>query len=326
MWLGIFAVIVAVSYALIKFATAVHMRSLLGKRSALNLEAQKERGRLTSLEGKLQVARSRMGAIEQKLKVARRFKQETYDRLLLELPTQELSELGACINRNPVPEPRGVKIFHKLELSEKISATLGAMSVAVFQFRPDAGGADVAQVEDDFVRALGSASIPHTLHSIADADSGEERSAVVCTLDDPSAALKLTSDFIQQMSGNLAGSLKGIVLAGVNEDQYQEEAVSKLFARALERAIQLVAKAPDGTLLFNRAAYEGMDGERRLELFSKAEKLYAFKWQASETEEADKDVSDKPESGAAEDGGDDDGDPPPDRDQEPDRKQIESAS
>ncbi len=337
MWLGMFAVIVAVSYALIKFLSAVHMRRLLGKRSQLNLEVQRTRGRVTSLEGKLQVASSRMGAIEQKLNIARRFKQETYDRLLMELPTTQLSELRACINRNPVPEPRGVKIFHELELSERISATLGAMSVAVFQFRPGAGDADVDQIESDFIRALEAADIPNARHSVVDAGSGEETKAVVCTLDDPSAALELTCDFIQKTAGNVAGRLRGVVLAGVNEDQFQEETVSKLFAGALERAMQLAGSAPDGTLLFNRAAYESVGKDERLELFSKAEKLYVFKWQISE-KDAEDEAGQPAGDGGADKDGDDDGDPkdpknradgaddPPDRDQKPDRKEVESPS
>ena len=48
MWLGIFAVIVAVSYALIKFLTNAHMRRLVDRRGQLNLEAQKGRGRISA--------------------------------------------------------------------------------------------------------------------------------------------------------------------------------------------------------------------------------------------------------------------------------------
>ena len=107
MWVGIIAVIVAVSYALIKFLTNVHMRRIVDRRGQLNLEVQKVRGRVSSLDGKIQVARSQLGAIEQKLDVARRFKKEIHDRLRVELPDERLIELRSCISRHPVPEPGG---------------------------------------------------------------------------------------------------------------------------------------------------------------------------------------------------------------------------
>ena len=282
MWLGIFAVIIAVSYALIKFLTNVHMRRLVDKRGQLNLEVQKVRGRVSSLDGKIQVARSHLGAIEQKLDVARRFKKEIHDRLRVELPDERLIELRSCISRNPVPEPGGVRIFNELEIANKISTTLGAMSVAVFHAHIPAAGDE--SEEDGFVKTLEKAGVKSTRHTTVKSGSSDEIEAIVTTFDSPVDALELTQAFIQKASAQDVAELRGIVLAGVNENRVQADVIDRIFAKALERAMQSLATAPPGCLLLNRAAFDILTahGVTGLELpLDRTTQLYAFRWQTS---------------------------------------------
>ena len=285
MWLGIFAVIVAVSYALIKFLTNVHMRRLLDRRGQLNLEVQKGRGRVAALEGKLQVARSRLGAIEQKLDVARRFKKEIHDRLRVELPDARMVELCSCISRHPVPEPGGVRIFHELEIANRISSTLGAMSVAVFDPHIPAAGDEDADHSGGFVEALEKAGVTSTRHMTVKSGSPDEIEAIVCTFDSPIDALELTQEFIQNASARDVSELRGVLLAGVNENRVHEEVVDRIFAKALERAMQSLVTAPHGSLLLNRAAFDiaTAHGFAGIELLRRADQLYAFQWQTGES-------------------------------------------
>lgn len=229
MWLGIFTVIVAVSYALIKFLTNVHMRRLVNKRGQLNLEVQKVRGRVSSLDGKIQVARSHLSAIEQKLDVARRFKKETHDRLRVELPNDRLTELRSCISRNPVPEPGGVRISNELEIVNKISATLGAMSVAVFHAHIPA--ADDESEEDGFAKTLEEAGVKSTRHTTVKSGSSDEIEAIVMTFESPVDALELTQAFIRKTSAKNVAGLRGIVLAGVNENRVQADVIDRILPK-----------------------------------------------------------------------------------------------
>ena len=138
MWLGVFAVIVAVSYALIRFGTGgLHWRSLRERQVHLQADLNKNRTRLQSLEGILQVERGREGAIEQKLKLGRRCKDELDHRLRLELPGPLVSEVRNCINHNPIPQPRGVRLFHELKIADRVAQTQQSMAIGLFEFSID---------------------------------------------------------------------------------------------------------------------------------------------------------------------------------------------
>ncbi|MFP6647563.1 MAG: hypothetical protein VCF24_28985 [Candidatus Latescibacterota bacterium] len=75
------AVLVAFSYALIKFLTSLHMRRLRDQQARLLNDVKRERQRLQAVEGKLQVQSAQRGSVQQKLDIARRFKEDLFSRL-----------------------------------------------------------------------------------------------------------------------------------------------------------------------------------------------------------------------------------------------------
>ena len=284
MWLGVIAIIVAISFALIKFLTTVHMRRLREQRLRLHNTLTKSNHRFSALEGKREVEKSTNGAVEQKLKTASRFKDDLYQRLLVELPDRLQGDLRACINRNPIPESRGVKLFHQLKLPEKITDALGAVSVAVLELPAD-DESTTTVLKGELIQALEKGEISYSVESTEDA------SCVICAFDTPEAGLTLVRNFVGELSPERAEQLRGALTSGagtVSDPGDDGGDVSRLFARALDDTQHLAETAPRATLLLNEAAYEGVKKNRRgVKLFSKAEKLYAFTWdvQSAEGEE-----------------------------------------
>ena len=289
MWLGVLAVIVAVTFAVIKFLTGVHWRRLRERRARLQNELNRNRLRVQSLDGTLQVERGRRGAIEQKLTVGRRFKDDLYHRLRLELPDPLVTEVRNCINHNPIPQPRGVRLFHELKIADKIARTLQSMAVGLFEFSVTDGEAR-RSLMDAFVALLEEAEVSHTRGHPQGEDgsaSAVAENAVVCAFDQATTCMELIRTFIQQATVDQQGQVRGVLLAGVNANRHVDDDVSRLFARALDYALDFIARSPAGSLLMNAFAYEDL-GDRRdgIELFDRAEQLYVFAWQSYDRADA----------------------------------------
>ena len=291
MWLGVFAVIVAVSYALIRFGTGVHWRRVRERQVRLQADLNKNRTRLQSLEGTLQVERGRKGAIEQKLKLGRRFKDELYHRLRLELPGPLVGEVRNCINHNPIPQPQGVRLFHELKIADRIAQTLQSMAVGLFEFSIEDGTVR-SDLMDTFVEMLDAAEVSY----IRGTPGGESASAslldenaIVCAFAHATSCMELTRAFIQKAGGDVVGQVRGVLLAGVNTDRHSDDDVSRLFARALDHALEFIKRSPTGALMMNSVAHkhlgESTDG---VELLDRAEQLYVFAWQGVDEEEEKK--------------------------------------
>lgn len=77
-----------------------------------------------------------------------------------------------------------------------------------------------------------------------------------------------------------------MLLAGVNTDRHSDDDVSRLFARALDHALEFIKRSPAGSLMMNSVTHkhlgESTDG---VELLDRAEQLHAFAWQAVKEEE-----------------------------------------
>jgi len=289
MWLGAIAVIVAVSYAVIKFLSGVHWRRLRERQVRLQSELNKNRQRLLALDGTLHVERGRRGAIDQKLDVGRRFKDELFHRLRLELPGPLVAEARNCINHNPLPQPRGVRMFHELKIADKIAKTLQSMAVGLFEFSiPDASVR--SSLMDTFTEMLDATEVSYIRGQPGDDEASAsllEESSIVCAFDRASSCVELTRAFIPKAGGDLMGQVRAVLLAGVNTTQHADDDVSRLFARALDHALEFIGHAPQGSLLMNAAAREDVgDTDNAVELFDKAEQLYVFSWQTAAVEES----------------------------------------
>lgn len=295
MWLGLSAVVVAMVYALVKFLTAAHMRRLRDDRIRLHYDLKKSQQRLESLEGKLQVEGSNKGSILQKAQTARHFKDEMYARLRIELPDALLPELRKCINRNPVPESRGVRLFHDLKLSDKISAALEAVSIAVFEFA-DEDPAAHAVLKGQLVQLLDEESVPHATPELRDEN---DRERIVAAFDTPDSAMGFARRLVGRGSAALFAHLQGVLMSAANLGDDGDNDLSHVFARSLDLAQEMADTAPAGSLLMNEAAYSAISDRHGVEEFSKVEHLYTWAWQAGPAETPGGEGETVPEPGAA---------------------------
>ena len=205
MWLGVFAIIVAVSFALIRFLSGVHWRRLRERQVRLQAELNENRLRLQSLDGTLQVERGRKGAIEQKLALGRRFKDELYQRLRLELPDPLVAEVRNCVNHNPIPQPQGVRLFHELKIADKIAKALQSMAVGLFEFSIPDEDSRTNQI-DTFIEMLDGAEVSYIRGGPGKGDATAsllEEHAVVCAFDHATSCMELTRAFIQKSGGDV---------------------------------------------------------------------------------------------------------------------------
>ena len=282
---GIVAVFVVLGFALVKFLATVHMRHLMQRRLRMHNDLQKITKRLSSVEGNLQVERSSQTKASQQIVAAKRLNAGLHQRLLLELPDRLQSTLRLCIDRNPVPETTGVKLFHELNLGEKIAESLSDLSVAVFKFPTDDAAAS-AVLKGEFIQALEKTDVRYsTGDSSLGLDSGPgEKPAdfdfVVCAFNGPVAALDLLRRFIEDLGDDRVTQVHGALVSGIEAVADNSEGVIGRFARSLERSQKLAGAAPPGTLLLNEAAYDRLRDYKGVHLLSASEGLFAFSWRS----------------------------------------------
>ena len=256
MWFGVLALLVAFSYAVVKFLTSLHMRRLRDTHIRLLTDVKRERQRLQAVEGKLQIHRSNRGAVQQKLASARRFKEDLFGRLQLELPSTQMTDLRHCVNRHPIPEPEGVRIAHDLHLAEKITAALTQLSILVVEISAD-DEAEAAHtvLAGELVKKLNALEARFTGPE-ARRDAPEGSPEVLTTaFDEPTTALDilvaLGAGHPQQIH-----LLRAVLVAGITITEFDQEHVNHLFARTLHSPRQLLEDAEQGTLVINERAHE----------------------------------------------------------------------
>ncbi|MBT3345475.1 MAG: hypothetical protein HN712_06195 [Gemmatimonadetes bacterium] len=270
MWLGLSAVATALAFALVKFFTTMHMRRLRERQMRLTSDIKRERSRFRALEGKLQVETARRGSVEQKLGTTRRFKDELFSRLRVELPEGMQAELRHCIDRHPIPEPAGVRVAHQLGLAEKINEALGLLSILVIETPNDSA--------DDVLEGIGNALNVAELRFSGPTTEDEEARFLTTAFDRPDEAIA----FIRNVLGvfdeaNLTG-VRAILLAGLNVTEFDQESVNKLFARSLHGARAVLDSAPEEGLLVEGKAYDQATDRDGLQLHSHGENLWHLQW------------------------------------------------
>lgn len=271
MWLGLSAVATALAFALVKFFTTMHMRRLRERQMRLVVDIKRERSRSRALEGTLQVETSRRGAVEQKLATTRRFKDDLFSRLRVELAEGMQAELRRCVDRHPIPEPAGVRVAHQLGLAEKISNALGQLSILVLQLPVD--GAD--DVLTSMVETLEAGQI-----KFSGPTADEEARFLTTAFDHPDEAIA----FVRLVLGNfqeddLVG-VRAMLLAGLDVARVDQESVNKLYARSLHGARAILDSAPEEGLLIDGRAYDQAQDHDGIQLHSHGENLWHLPWTA----------------------------------------------
>lgn len=283
MWLGLSALFAALSFAMAKFLTALHMRRLEDERIRLQYEVKRAHQHVDSLQGKLQVAQANLGSTQNKVERARRFKNDMFSRLLMGLPSHMQTRLHQCISSHPVPEPRGIKVYHQLRISDRISAALGAVSIIVLDL-PDDGDPGQATLVGNLVRVLEEGDVSYTRTERRDEDDVE---SIVCGFDDPNAALQIARQLASTSAPEHLAHLRGVLLAAVGlGDGADDDSPRLSFARSLDLAQHLMTTAPMGTLLINEPAFAAISDRTGIEPSTTTEKIYVYKWQMEESPQA----------------------------------------
>ena len=299
MWLGLSAMLTALSFALVKFLTALHMRRMEDDRVRLQYELKRGRQLVDSLQGKWQISQANLGSAQSKVETARRFRDDLRRRLTMELPTEMQTQLDQCLSRHPVPEPRGMKIFHQLHISDRIAAALGAVSIIVLDL-PDDGGPAQATLIGELVQVMENGGVSYTRTERRDEDDAER---IVCGFDSPDAAMHMVRELARVSSAERLVHLRGILMSAVSVSDDEGDNLTLSFARSLDLAQHLLTSATMGTLLLNEPAFAALSDRTGIEEFSPAEKLYAYDWRidapppSEETGETEADESsdeDKP--------------------------------
>jgi hypothetical protein len=257
MWLGLSAIIVAFTYALIKFLTSAHMRRLRDQHMHLLQEVKRERKRLQAVEGKLHVQRSQRGSAQQKLANARRFKDDLFSRLRLELPSNLAGELNKCVNRHPIPEPEGVRTAHELRLVDKVTDALSALTLLVVELAPDPDDAPGARVAlgGDLVERLKALGVRFTGPAVRRGAPDEAAEVLTTAVDDPAQAVDLLVAFGEAHAEHVA-QLRGVLISGVTVTDFDKEHVNRLFARTLHGTRALLDEAEAGQVVINQKAHD----------------------------------------------------------------------
>lgn len=277
MWLGLSAVFVAFSYALVKFLTSVHMRRLRDSHQRLHTEVKRDRQRLQAVENKLQVQRSQRGAVQQKLTNARRFKDELHSRLRRELPSSLLNDLAKCVNQHPIPEPEGVRTAHELRLADKVTEALTSLSILVVEI----GGTDSDDGDGTVIAGLlvqrlteleARFSGPEPRRGAADTDPH----VLTTAFDDPASALDLMTTIGAAHPEQIA-AVRAALVAGITVTQFDQEHVNRLFARTLHSTRSMLEEVGTGELVLNERAHELLGKRPDVSAREGADKLWSVR-------------------------------------------------
>lgn len=256
MWLGLTALLVAFGYAIVKFLTSLHMRRLRDLHFRLLNEVKKERQRVQAVDGKLQIQRAKRGEVQQKLTNARRFKDDLFGRLRLELPSTLMAELRQCVNRHPIPEPDGVRTAHDLRLADKVTAALTQLSLVVVEFSAeDEDDGAVTVLAGELVKRLTAAGARFTGPETRRGEPEGSPQVLTTAFDEPGTAL----DTLAALGATHADSihvLRAVLVAGISITEFDQEHVNRLFARTLHSTRQLLESAAPGALILNERAQQ----------------------------------------------------------------------
>lgn len=268
MWLGLSAVAAALTFALVKFSTALHIRRLRERQKCLVRDIKRERSRENALDGTLYVETARRGAVEKKLTTTRHFKDDLCSRLHLELPEAMQAELRSCIDRHSIPEPSGARVAHELGLSEKINQSLGQLSILVIELPTDAH-----EVLKGILTALQESGAKFS----PPAEDGESR-LLTTAFDCPDDAIPFVRQVLGPHDDSSLSGVRGMLLAGLNVTEFDQDGVNKLFARTLHGVRAILDIAPEEGLLVEGSAYDQAADRAGFELHNQTEKLWHLPW------------------------------------------------
>ncbi|MBT4610135.1 MAG: hypothetical protein HOC05_08845, partial [Gemmatimonadetes bacterium] len=214
--------------------------------------------------------------VEKKLATTRRFKDDLFSRLRHELPEAMQAELRSCIDRHPIPEPSGVRVAHELGLTERINQALGQLSILVIELP--------AEQADDVLDSILAALQESEGKFSAPTEDGESR-LLTTAFDCPDDAIQFVRQTLTSHEESSLSGVRGMLLAGLNVTEFDQDSVNKLFARTLHGARAILDSAPEEGLLVDGSAYEQAADRAGFELHSQTENLRHLPWEQLNVED-----------------------------------------
>lgn len=267
--LGFFAGMSALVYAFARFFSELCVQRLKEELQQAHHHWQESRRRLELLEEKLLVAGARKAEEQQRLLAARRQRDKLHARLRLELPAALRGELDKCLSAPAGPAPEEGAVLHQLGLDERIAKVLGELSFLIVESSATDPSADLLP---ELVQALTAAGCRFY---------GPEQRLLICAFEQPEAGFELFRAFIHEAPPEKAACLRAVLYSGCRPAEAQGD-VAGIFSPLLQRARQLLTRAPAGALLLDESAYRNLEQQHNAALFDQAEQLHVFAWRPAE--------------------------------------------
>jgi len=266
-WLGFSAAFIGIFYAVVKFLTMFRLRHLGENLHKVQHEVQKAQQRLESLTEKLKLEQSKKRTLERETAELRKTTQQLYARLQAVLPAALHPQLERC--RTLYVEPVGdeFKLLHELDLVDEISKALGPFSLLVLQFPGDE--------EIDSTIAIGQLTqelVDGGVHY-----RGPEEGVFICFFAQPATAVDFLRQFVQEAPAEQVAAVRGGLHSGVEITEEKGE-ITHLLVHSLQRARQLLERAPAGTLVISAEAYQSLEVKDGIRSFDEEAQLYALSW------------------------------------------------
>ena len=271
MLLGILSACIGILFALVKYGTAVYLRTMREKITQTQNDLVKANNLFQAMDAKHKVAGNRHQNEVKKTSHTRTRVEGLYTRLSDELPTGLQLKLQRCQERFPLPDRQEAQLIDDLKLgdsiSEGISDALRSLSLLIFTADGDA---------DPLLQ-----SCHESLEQAGGRVRRLEGRDVVAVFDAPAAAFSAFVGYISAADPASTGGARAVLCAGIDPSQEKGD-LSRLSGRLLKQARQIVTDAPEGALLLNRDARDALDSTDGIADFDSVQELYAYAWTGGE--------------------------------------------
>lgn len=267
--LGALAAMSGILYAISRFFSVLYVQRLRESLHQAHFDWQQSRRRLEALQEKLQVARSRKTEAQQRLLATRSERDKLYARLRLELPLALRGELEKCLAAPARSDPEEAQVLRQLGLEDKIAKLLSELSFLIVESSAESPAEPLLS---ELARVLEAAGVRFY---------GPAQNLLICVFDQPEAGFELFRAFVHQAPPERVESLRAALYTGFRPAD-QEGDFTGVISLLLQRARQLLSRAPAGALLLDQQAYRHLEQQGEAVPFDQTELLHVFSWRPAE--------------------------------------------
>ena len=265
MLLGILSACIGILFALVKYGTAVYLRTMREKITQTQNDLVKANNLYQAMDAKHKIAGNRHQNEVKKTSHTRTRVEGLYTRLSDELPKGVQLKLQRCQERFPLPDRQEAQLLDELKLDDSISEGIsdGPRSLSLLILTADGEAEPLLQ------------NCQKSLEQAGGRVRRLEERDVVAVFDAPAAAFSAFINYISAADPASTSRVRAVLCAVIDPSQEKGD-LSRLSGRLLKQARQIVTDAPEGALLLNRDAREALDNTDGIVDFDSVQELYAF--------------------------------------------------